>query len=109
MPKLFDFQAESLPSWWDGNFRMPWTQTNLDLIQGDGASQVVIVPTVYMDSLNSTRVYRDNGDPGGYNTDNAPARKATARSRQRSTMPRAAGSRSSSSFMSTSRTATGTP
>ncbi|MDQ4099356.1 MAG: glycoside hydrolase TIM-barrel-like domain-containing protein [Chloroflexota bacterium] len=25
-----------------------------------------------MDSLNSTRVYRDNGDPGGYNTDNAP-------------------------------------
>ncbi|MBM6579511.1 hypothetical protein ILT44_04895 [Microvirga sp. BT689] len=72
MPKLFDFQAESLPSWWDGNFRMPWTRTNLDLIQGDGASQVVIVPTVYMDSLTSTRVYRDNGDPGGYNTDNAP-------------------------------------
>jgi Ca2+-binding RTX toxin-like protein len=72
MPKLFDFQAESLPSWWDGNFRMPWTQRNIDLIQGDGASQVVIVPTVYMDSLTSTRVYRDNGDPGGYNTDGAP-------------------------------------
>ena len=72
MPKLFDFQAESLPSWWDGNFRMPWTRTNIDLIQGDGASQVVIVPTVYMDTLNSTRVYRDNGDPGGHNTDGAP-------------------------------------
>ena len=52
MPKLFDFQAESLPSWWDGNFRMPWTKTNIDLIQGDGASQLVIVPTVYMDTLN---------------------------------------------------------
>ncbi|WP_230530962.1 glycoside hydrolase family 113 [Microvirga roseola] len=72
MPSLFDFQAESLPSWWDGNYRMPWTQANLDLIQGDGASQVVIVPTVYMDSLSSTRVYRDNSDPGGYNTDDAP-------------------------------------
>lgn len=99
MPKLFDFQAESLPSWWDGNFRMPWTQRNIDLIQGDGASQVVIVPTVYMDSLTSTRVYRDNGDPGGCNTDGAPARKATARSKPPSITPRAAGSRSSSSFM----------
>lgn len=72
MPKLFDFQAESLPSWWDGNYRMPWTDTNLDLIKGDGASQVVIVPTVYMDSLTSTRVYRDNSDPGGHNVDGAP-------------------------------------
>ncbi|MGO4389335.1 hypothetical protein AB4Y85_17545 [Microvirga sp. 2YAF29] len=72
MPKLFDFQAESLPSWWDGNYRMPWTDVNLDLIAGDGASQVVIVPTVYMDSLTSTRVYRDNNDSGGHNVDGAP-------------------------------------
>ena len=72
MPKLFDFQAESMPSWWDGNYRMPWSKENLELIAQDGASQVVIVPTVYMDSLTSTRVYRDNSDPGGHNTDNAP-------------------------------------
>lgn len=72
MPKLFDFQASSMPSWWDGNYRMPWTQTNLDLIAGDGASEVVIVPTVYMDTLNSTVVYRDNSDPGGLNVDGAP-------------------------------------
>ena len=93
MPKLFDFQAESLPSWWDGNFRMPWTKTNIDLIQGDGASQLVIVPTVYMDSLNSTRVYRENGDPGGHNTDGAPRTEATGRSRRRSNTHRLAGSR----------------
>lgn len=70
MPKLFDFQAESLPSWWDGNYRNQGA--NLDLIAGDGASQVVLVPTVYMDSLTSTRVYRDNGDSGGHNTDGRP-------------------------------------
>jgi Ca2+-binding RTX toxin-like protein len=72
MPKLFDFQASSLPSWWDGNYRMPWTDKNLGLIAEDGASQVVIVPTVYMDGLTSTRVYRDNSDPGGHNVDGAP-------------------------------------
>jgi Ca2+-binding RTX toxin-like protein len=65
MPKLFDFQAESMPSWWDGNYQMPWSKENLELIAQDGASQVVIVPTVYMDSLTSTKVYRDNNDPGG--------------------------------------------
>ncbi|MBB4039267.1 hypothetical protein GGR34_000902 [Microvirga flocculans] len=72
MTKLFDFQSESMPSWWDGNYRMPWTDRNLDLIAQDGASEVVLVPTVYMDSLTSTRVYRDNDDAGGYNVDGAP-------------------------------------
>ncbi|MEE1657007.1 glycoside hydrolase TIM-barrel-like domain-containing protein [Microvirga sp. CF3062] len=76
MAKLFDFQAESLPSWWDGNYRNQ--SANLDLIAGDGASQVVIVPTVYMDSLTSTRVYRDNGDAGGHNTDSAPRTESDA-------------------------------
>jgi Ca2+-binding RTX toxin-like protein len=70
MAKLFEFQAESLPSWFDGHFRNQ--DANLNLIRDDGASQVVLVPTVYMDSLTSTRVYRDNGDPGGHNTDGAP-------------------------------------
>jgi len=65
MPKLFDFQAETLPSWWDGNYRTETTRNHINLIDDDGASQLVIVPTVYMDSLNSTLVYRDNTDPGG--------------------------------------------
>ncbi|WP_112663014.1 glycoside hydrolase family 113 [Microvirga flavescens] len=69
MAKLFEFQAESLPSWNDGNYMMPWTQETLNEIQKDGASQVVIVPTVYMDSLTSSVVYRDNTDPGGHSTD----------------------------------------
>jgi hypothetical protein len=71
MPKLFDFQAESMPSWWDGNYRQGWIDDTLGEIKQDGASEVVIVPTVYMDSLTSTRVYRDNGDEGGYNVDGA--------------------------------------
>ncbi|MBF9194541.1 glycoside hydrolase family 113 [Microvirga terrestris] len=80
MAKLFDFQAESLPSWWDGNYTIQGA--NLDLIKGDGASQVVLVPTVYMDSLTSTRVYRDNGDAGGYNTDGAPRTESDASIRE---------------------------
>ena len=24
-----------MPSWWGANYRMPWTQTNLDLGNGD--------------------------------------------------------------------------
>ncbi|MFC1455978.1 glycoside hydrolase TIM-barrel-like domain-containing protein [Microvirga arabica] len=73
---MFDFQAESLPSWWDGNYTNQGA--NLDLIAGDGASQVVLVPTVVMDSLTSTRVYRDNGDVGGHNTDGAPRAESDA-------------------------------
>ena len=36
MAKLFEYQAESLPSWWDGNFRNQ--DANLNLIRDDGAS-----------------------------------------------------------------------
>jgi|GEM_PF-3850936 len=72
MAKLFEFQAESMPSWWDGNYRSQAVRDVLTEIQKDGASQVVIVPTVYMDSLRSTTIYRDNGDPGGNNVDGRP-------------------------------------
>ncbi|WP_201859874.1 glycoside hydrolase family 113 [Microvirga soli] len=65
MAKLFEFQAESIPSWYDGNYQQEFSRNVLTEIQKDGASQVVIVPTVYMDRLNSTVVYRDNNDPGG--------------------------------------------
>src|SRR4051812_7747165 len=78
MAKLFDFQAESMPSWWDGNYTMPWSQAVLSEMQKDGASQVVLVPTVYMDSLNSTTVYRDNNEPGGHNVDDAPRTESDA-------------------------------
>ena len=69
MPNLFEFQGNSLPSWYDGNYRAPWHERNYALIAQDGASQMVIVPTVYMDTLNSTHVYRDNNDPGGHRND----------------------------------------
>ncbi|MGO4389384.1 hypothetical protein AB4Y85_17790 [Microvirga sp. 2YAF29] len=72
MTRLFEYQAESMPSWWDGNYRMDWSENNIDLMKGDGASQVVLVPTVYMDTINSTRIYRDNDTSGGWNTDGAP-------------------------------------
>ncbi|MGO4705280.1 cadherin domain-containing protein [Microvirga sp. 2MCAF38] len=72
MSRLFEYQAESIPSWWDGNYRMEWSENNIQLMKGDGASQVVLVPTVYMDTLNSTRIYRDNDEPGGFNEDGAP-------------------------------------
>ncbi|MGF9761486.1 glycoside hydrolase TIM-barrel-like domain-containing protein [Microvirga sp. 0TCS3.31] len=73
---MFDFQAESLASLWDVNYR--FQDANLKLIKEDGASQVVLVPTVYMDSLTSTEVYRDNGDPGGKNTDRNPRTESDA-------------------------------
>jgi Ca2+-binding RTX toxin-like protein len=69
MPKLFEFQGETLPSWYDGNYEAPWHERNYDLIRDDGASQMVIVPTVYMDTLNSTHIYRHKNEPGGHNTD----------------------------------------
>ncbi|HEY8384393.1 MAG TPA: glycoside hydrolase TIM-barrel-like domain-containing protein [Microvirga sp.] len=62
---LFTYQAASMPSWYDGNYRQDWINSTVQAIKGDGSKQVVIVPTVYMDGLSSTVVYRDNTDPGG--------------------------------------------
>ncbi|MBJ6126772.1 glycoside hydrolase family 113 [Microvirga splendida] len=69
MPKLFEFQGNTLPSWYDGNYEATWLSRNYDLIRDDGASQMVIVPTVYMDTLSSTDIYRDNNDLGGHSSD----------------------------------------
>jgi len=78
MPRLFDFQAESDPSWWNGNYQTEAGAAAIDLIRGDGAAQVVLVPNVYMDSLTSSVIYRDNDDPGAIDADGAPRTESDA-------------------------------
>ncbi len=59
MPNLFEYQAESYPSWWNWHYAQDYSETNLNHMKADGASQVVLVPTVWMDTLTSSEVKRD--------------------------------------------------
>jgi protoheme ferro-lyase len=88
MAKLFEFQAESMPSWWDGNYQSQAVRDVLTEIQKDGSSQVVIVPTVYMDGLSSTTVFATTAISVGTTSMAARGQRATTPSERPFRRPR---------------------